>query len=446
MRKFKLNALTVMLLSSSLMSFNISHAYILEEGEIERNVTVTSPADSQISIIRGSVYGLTNPAGDNHLVLLKVEGNGYAEDVKLLGTHSELAVTGENARLDKGLVENGASLRVGKWSSHYEPGGIISNATASNSGIIYVADTGNLYSSKADEGGRITTYHGGTDTDTTVNNGGKLQTYGGVSHGAVINSGGIHEVVTGTNGSTGITAGGVSNDAIINGGIQYIEDGAEANNTTIKAGIQYVYTDGVANDTSVITEGTNDGIQYVQGGVANNTVVNGINAIMSVSNGGIASNVTVKRGNASVGTSSGYRGDGSINGITLTGRYANLLVMNGGNASNVLIDGGKQTVNGADATTDTVTLKDGSQVLVYGGTASHTYIEGGKQIVKDNSTTINTTIISGQSLLETGALAEGTTSVHQNGELLMEAGHVPQMSVLMAALSRSPILMRIRAA
>lgn len=104
-------------------------------------------------------------------------------------------------------------------------------------------------------------------------------------------------------------------------------------------------------------------------------MVNGISAVIQVIDGGTANNVTVERGNATVGTSDGYRGDGSIDGINLTGRYANLLVMNGGTASNVLIDGGKQTVNGTDATTDTVRLMGGSQVLVYGGTASHTYIE-----------------------------------------------------------------------
>lgn len=258
---------------------------------------------------------------------------------------------------------------------------------------------------------------GATSNDVTINDGGTQLLTSGTTNNTIINKGGTMYV-----GGSLDSNGAIANSTTVDGGVQIIGKTGTANDTTVSGGTQYVYADGVANDTSIITEGTNNGTQSVQGGVANNTVVNGISASISVSDGGIANNVTVKRGNAGVGTSSGYRGDGSINGINLTGRYANLLVMNGGTASNVLIDGGKQTVNGADATTDTVRLMSGSQVLVYGGTASHTYIEGGKQIVKANSKTINTTIISGQSLLETGALAEGTTSVHQNGELLMEAG------------------------
>ncbi|WFC84532.1 autotransporter outer membrane beta-barrel domain-containing protein [Enterobacter quasiroggenkampii] len=258
---------------------------------------------------------------------------------------------------------------------------------------------------------------GATSNDVTINDGGTQLLTSGTTNNTIINKGGTMYV-----GGSLDSTGAIANSTTVDGGVQIIGKTGTANDTTVSGGTQYVYADGVANGTSIITEGTNNGTQSVQGGVANNTVVNGISANISVSDGGIANNVTVKRGNAVVGTSSGYRGDGSINGINLTGRYASLLVTNGGTASNVLIDGGKQTVNGADATTDTVRLMSGSQVLVYGGTASHTYIEGGKQIVKANSKTINTTIISGQSLLETGALAEGTTSVHQNGELLMEAG------------------------
>ncbi|MGL3103518.1 hypothetical protein [Enterobacter asburiae] len=371
--------------SATLLTIFTSNAvaYTIQPNEVVYNHNFSMTGD----IILGSVIGGTNTP--NSHAIISVYGNGHVSNI-VIGEDANEGDTSSIVRIaENGVVAdsnfNNSFIYVSDDARHIgsdpnrHSGGVLNNATLTSSNVL-VFQSGETRGATLNSEARLYTFEGGVDNETIVNNGGRLYTLGGESNQTTIKTGGVHYIGAYPDGTLAEETS-ISSNANINGGIQYVEHG-NAINTTINAGLQYIYTDGVANDTTIT-----GGVQYVRGGVSDTAIVNGLSASISVQGGGIANNVTVEHGNAVVGASNGGSGDGSINGINLTGRDAFLLVMNGGTASNVLIDNGKQTVNGADATTDTVTIKGGSQVLVYGGTASHTYIEGGKQIVKANSKT-----------------------------------------------------------
>ncbi len=213
----------------------------------------------------------------------------------------------------------------------------------------------------------------------------------------------------------------VNNGAVVDGetvvgGTQNIGTNGTANNTLIAVtGSQTVFQNGVSNDATV------NGVQNVQSGIANRSIVNASGSqVVGIS--GVANDTILNGGAQTVQTTTGR-----ANRTVINQNGVQTLTVGGTATDTVINSGGLQVLTNQGVARDTLINSGGEQSLqigMFGGTvATGTRIDGGLQSVYDTATVNNSTVSNGGRInLYKGAQANGlvadaggTVNVMENG-------------------------------
>ncbi|MBC8995240.1 autotransporter outer membrane beta-barrel domain-containing protein [Pseudomonas sp. N40(2020)] len=216
--------------------------------------------------------------------------------------------------------------------------------------------------------------------------------------------------------TSSVNSGAVVDGETVVGGTQNIGTNGTANNTLIEVtGTQTVFQNGVSNDATV------NGVQDVQSGIANRSIVNAGGSQMV----GIASvaNDTILNG----GAQTVQNPTGRANRTVINQNGVQTVTLMGTAADTVINNGGLQVVTNKGVANDTQVNSGAEQSLqrgMLGGVvATNTRIDGGLQSVYDTATANNSTVSNGGRInLYQGAQANGLVAEAGGTVNIMEDG------------------------
>ena len=268
-------------------------------------------------------------------------------------------------------------------------GGMVNSITVYSSGDIYVSSGGTALAIK-ENGGYVETASGATVTFVSNSFSRLVLSY----ESATLHSGTTANSITVTKSGHIYVNGGVANRTIIDSnGYMFVSSGGKVNNTTVDSyGCIFVAIDGVANGVYI----TNHGSMYVlNGGTASSVSLDGRHTavysagIMYVLNGGIADSTTLYRGGYMYAYNCGI-----VNSTTVN-YWGHMYVSNGGVAKYTIVnsEGRIDVLNGGIVNSSTVNLC-GDMVISSGGIANATMVNNSGWLWVDNGGMANSTIMS----------------------------------------------------
>ena len=206
-------------------------------------------------------------------------------------------------------------------------------------------------------------------------------------------------------------SGGSVIDTVVDGGTLLVSRGGVASSTVIKAG------QGSAADATFETVTLKQGyLTILDSAVARNVTLSGgalvvrnfgrsvnnrlLSGSVDVSSGGMVTSTTLSSGNHMRVGSGGTASETVVDGGTL-------LVSRGGVASSTVIKAGQGSA--ADATFETVTLKQGYLTILDSAVARNVTLSGGALVVRNFGRSVNNRILSGSVDVSSGGVVTSTT-------------------------------------
>ena len=415
------------------------------EGGRSENATIKSDGTQYVL---SDYYSGTAGVANNAVI-----ESGGKQFVRDNGIASNTVISGGTQSVEDGLATGTIILEGGKQDL-YEGGR--AEDTLVKSGGSQSVNAGATAENTVIEGDAIQNVYGGTATDTTIKSGGVQK----VSANALGTSGVANNAVIESGGKQMLGYGGIANNTVISGGTQNVEGGLATGTIILEGGKQDLHEGGRAEDTLVKSGGSQsvnagataantviegDAIQDVYGGTATDTTIKsgGVQKVTGTDNGlgeivsnGVANNTVIKSGGlqllnpGAIATNTVI--SGGLQNIGVDGRATGTIILDGGSqnifaggrAEDALVKGGgSQSVN-AGATAENTVIEGGTQRIYLGGTAKNTTLTEGLQTVY--GTIIDTTLDGGQSLLFSGARAEGYTKVNSGANLVIYTNAVAE--------------------
>ena len=169
------------------------------------------------------------------------------------------------------------------------------------------------------------------------------------------------------------------------------------NGETVSSGTQSIVNGGIANNTIINISGYQN---ISSGGSASSTIIN-INGYQNISSGGVATSTTINSGgyqNVSFG--------GTASSVTVN-LGGNQTVSSGGVASSIVIKGLQLISSGGVANSNTISA-GGNQTVSSGGTANYTTISSGLQVVSSGGVANFSFLSKGGQNVSSGGVANFT--------------------------------------
>ena len=415
------------------------------EGGRSENATIKSDGTQYVL---SDYYSGTAGVANNAVI-----ESGGKQFVRDNGIASNTVISGGTQSVEDGLATGTIILEGGKQDLH--EGGRAEDTLVKSGGSQSV-NAGATAENTVIEGDAIQNVYGGTATDTTIKSGGVQK----VSANALGTSGVANNAVIESGGKQMLGYGGIANNTVISGGTQNVEGGLATGTIILEGGKQDLHEGGRAEDTLVKSGGSQsvnagataantviegDAIQDVYGGTATDTTIKsgGVQKVTGTDNGlgeivsnGVANNTVIKSGGlqllnpGAIATNTVI--SGGLQNIGVDGRATGAIILDGGSQNifaggrteDALVKGGgSQSVN-AGATAENTVIEGGTQRIYLGGTAKNTTLTEGLQTVY--GTIIDTTLDGGQSLLFSGARAEGYTKVNSGANLVIYTNAVAE--------------------
>ncbi|WP_156477913.1 Hint domain-containing protein, partial [Acetobacter malorum] len=434
---------------------HLSNVLVLSGGTTSNDIAGISGQET----VFGSAAGLTVDGGHAYLSNGGSGTNWTAENGGWIGIYSGatlngLSVSGANTyadisggqvsnatATDGGIVqiENGVTVSIVSAVSggaiQVSGGGTAENAAIGTNGVMDVFGGGSSISATLTAQDATLNLSGGAASDTTVS-AGAVNVYAGgdltdttVQSGIVNLSGGSATNVSAVNGSGGIhvfASGTLTSATLQSGGYVHISAGGVATSDIVQSGgTEYVDNGGSSLSAQVLTSNAN--IIVSAGGIATDTkIISGYGTVYDsgTMNGGSIQNgiITVSGGLISDATADNGGGlevsGGSVSGIHLnTGGFINLY--DGGSAADIIGSGNNlSSGNGG--------------VNVSGGTLTGAFFQEGSTLSATAGTIQNVTFNNNGYGFVTNATVTGT-KIYANGNLVVYNGATTNNTVVSGA-------------